>query len=140
MQRRNFLGSMIGLVAASPFLALLHTEQQQRKHLVDALGISLTNCINGHWVQAPGIKEIVQDGNSWVFISETLKVTEQLLANASGVIIDGKIVSCCGLDSSYVMLPGDKYDVTYKITGGNRMSLEALAAMLKKRSFDGVIT
>jgi hypothetical protein len=114
MNRRGFLGSIIGAVASSPFLALLDTDPWQRTIL--PYRVLFKDTISGLTIQAPGVAEIKKVDEGYCFIVERLTMIRPMRLDSTILLTDNN-----EMVSVYNFLPmnfacGDSVDCTRTLT------------------------
>lgn len=113
MFRRGFLKSIIGAVAASPFLALTDDDPWQR--IVDSRFRMLYKLRDGH-IQAPGIAKIVYTGYGYRFHIEDLNCTQSMeMVGAKLFDFNGEMISDKDFNTPINTCDGDTFKLVYNI-------------------------
>jgi hypothetical protein len=138
MNRRDFLGSVIGAVAASPFLALLDTDPWQR--VILPYRMLFRDSISGFTIQAPGIAEIRRELSSkYVCIAEPLNVTRSMSIDRAILLTEKGTVICESKHSAAHMCAGDVYKVTQTLTSNAQtQNFDELVEMFLRRKGQNV--
>lgn len=120
MNRRGFLGSLLGTVALLvadkfPFFARLEEEPWQ---MPDKYPYKMLFKGNGMTIQAPAIKEIIQSGCKIEFIAHPLLAKQTLYVESAVLLTDkGRVISEQRLEWPATMIVGDTLNVTYNLFG-----------------------
>lgn len=121
MNRRNFLGSLFGMIVTTPFLVKLISDPQQRKILPYTMGFreQESNLI----IQAPGIKSIDRIKDGFIFIPEELEISQPMIIKNILLYDDhGTLIAERPFHSSVPMAPGDKLKATYSLTANRHFN------------------
>ena len=134
MNRRNFLGSVIGLWASNSFLAKLITEPAQifqPSH--PEYEMCFTDLISGLELRAPGIKDIDSRLGRWSFIAYPLKCTKNLILNSVVLYKNGERIQESKFYQSIPMVNGDQLNCTQTLTvdGANTNDFDKAWEMYK---------
>jgi hypothetical protein len=114
MNRRGFIGSLMGLVASQNFLVKLITDQPQRVILPYML--AYRDVITEQLIQCPGIKEITRKDTAVNFIAEELNVLQHLnFRSAALYTADGKFIASSNFSAPICLYSGDTLKCTYTI-------------------------
>lgn len=109
--RRSFLGSVLGFVASTPFLAALPDSPWQRPAKLGFRALFRERA-SGLTVQAPGIASIDRVGNGFCFRCEPLAMARYLTLDEIVLLkADGTVIKKTGFDRACTM-PGDTLTVT----------------------------
>lgn len=93
MNRRGFLGSLLGTVAAVDFFVRLEQEEYQR--VVLPYRMLFKDSISGYVIQAPGVAEIVHNpvAKMWSFIAEELCFDQPVILDRAILLTeDGQVI------------------------------------------------
>ncbi len=122
MDRRSFLGSVIGFVAGLPFVAI-SADLTPPTRWKQPYRMTLRDNLSGFVIHAPPIKEIVflKDAYGKLygfnFVAETLKVSEAVRVDRLALLTDdGKVIGEGGFDMIHAY-PPDEINVTYQLIG-----------------------
>lgn len=119
MDRRSFLGSVIGLWAGSDFFARTLAEPPQIiEPSIEDYQLFFRDSLSGFTIRAPGIKDIDSKYEHWAVVAHPLKVKrvmrldQLVLTDKSGVI-----QRSCRFNCPAYTTPGDSLMVTYELYG-----------------------
>lgn len=115
MNRRTFLGSVIGTFLSTSFFAKLDTEEWQ--HVI--LPYRMLFKTNGHYIQAPGVKKIIQTTpTSCNWVAETLNVTHAMSVDSVVLLTEkGKVILEDKFNCAFNLSPGDSFFCTIVLKG-----------------------
>lgn len=123
MNRRNFLGSVIGTVLGTNFLAQLDTDPWQR--VILPYRMTFFDSVSGFSIQAPGIQEIVQTGDTHKFIAETLDVHQTMALDSAMLYTEqGQLIAYGMFQSRIHLLAKDQINVFCDLHVPFEMTLE----------------
>lgn len=134
MNRRGFLGSIIGTVAAAPFAALLTgKEWVTPAHK----GLRMAFRANNYLLQAPGIKSVIPllGAHGFRFTVEPLEVVQTMTVQ-SVVLMDatGRILRESYFDSSIAVCTGDTLRCDQSIVTNIPVSFSMLLEKLHEQN------
>lgn len=113
MNRRGFLGSVIGMIASGSFLAKLAPQPI----LVSSYQMAFREVGSGLLIQAPGVKEIKRIKGGFEFIAEELSVSKTMLIRGVALFDkQGRLVKETKFDCDVPMTLGDKLKCTHTLT------------------------
>lgn len=116
MNRRGFLGSVIGLVAGGNFLARLATEPPQRI-ILPSYRMAFREVHSGLLVQAPGVKSITKVKGGFDFVAEDLEVTQTMLMRGVALFDKhGRLIKETKFSCDVPMTLGDRLKCTQHLT------------------------
>lgn len=117
MNRRGFLGSVIGLVASSNFLALTDNDPWQR--VILPYRMLFRDSISGFTIQGPGVKEVsfIPGSANAMFLAEPLDVTKPMTLDSVILLTQkGKVIQESKFNSRVVMNSGDLLNLTQTLS------------------------
>ncbi len=115
MNRRGFLGSVIGSVFSLPFFARLETEEWQR--VVLPYRMLFRDSQTGFTIQAPGVAKILTSVNSCTWVAEPLYATTFMIVDRTVLLTEqGRVIKESVFHDRVYMCNGDTLNVQQSIT------------------------
>ena len=116
INRRSFLGSVIGLCAGYDFFAKTISEPIQvipDLKIVEKYQLLFKDLESGYTVRAPGIKDIDSVLEHWKIIAHGLDITKKMTLNHC-ILVDknSSVLRVTQFDCPVHVLPGDKFYAT----------------------------
>lgn len=129
MNRRGFLGSLIGSVMALPFFARLESEEWQ---MPDCFPYKMLFKGNGKIIQAPAIVKVVKLDYGVSFQAGILEVTQFIEVDRAILLTDkGQMIRECKFYPAH-MCSGDTLAVTIHLNCNTQATLEEMIEAASK--------
>ncbi len=132
MDRRGFLGSVIGLVGASPFLAKEIFAKAQHKSVFP---FKFAFVMDGdHFlIQAPGIVSVEKVGQSFIWKASPLNITQTASYKGIALFTDkNELLVTSPFSSTVPVCSGDSLKAEYTLTTDMEVSMETVVAYLRR--------
>lgn len=118
--RRSFLGSILGLIGAQPFIAKAFDEPVQLieglKSVTYDYKILFKDEISSLFIQAPPLKEIVKYTDGWLFEINEMNVTKRITVQHFQLYNRyNKLIKEASLNRLLQMKNGDTFNLFYKL-------------------------
>ncbi len=132
MNRRGFLGSLFGMVAAAPFLFKTINDPIQRVKLPYNAFIRESS---GLWIQAPEVSTIEKIENGWKLIVEPLLAKNTVVYDGCMIQTSSGIVV---FENRFEHGPlklgnGDTLNLSYALTGNSQVGEMTLERMVEHK-------